>query len=110
MFCSWDYPEAFAKLNCCGLLLFPIYALLIYIHLSDRAKLEENLQKIENFQILNRCSDPYTHVDDQMISTELTKALQSKQLLFLWLKVCASLFVLNLLLMCSVPVSEALKE
>ena len=63
---------------------------------QEMAVNRENLQKLENFNIINECADNFTTVNTEQIKADLDEAYASTKLIVIWFWVIVSAFLFQL--------------
>ena len=87
-------------------LIFLITMPIIYVRLNATKEANRhNVEKLDNFIVINECADQYTNVDIDSIDLELDYALKYAGVIQKWLYVVTFLFFFEIFIICVVPLS-----
>lgn len=68
-----------------GRVIFIIVAPLVGVALYEELKVnQQNIEKLDNFTIINECADQYTNIDIVQVDSELDIAREQAHVIFLW--------------------------
>ena len=69
-----------------------------------------NVAKLEKFSVLNECADKYTHVDADLIESELDQAYKEAQLIEVWFWITMGMVFFEVFACCCMALSPLIKK
>ena len=73
-------------LHVCAVILLIIIAPIMMVRLDgEQKRLQENSEKLPEFDALNDCADSLTNVDSEFIQAQLDRAMKASEMIGIWL-------------------------